>query len=89
MKEKIPSDENEPDETQVKEDDGMDIEQGDGLDAASPVTEQSRRDRKFWKIAHILHADCPRQAEGLRGCEYLLRFCARQKKTSRRIAARR
>jgi len=49
MKEKIPSDENEPDETLVKQDDEMDIEQGDGLDAASPVTEQSRRDRKFWK----------------------------------------
>jgi hypothetical protein len=52
MKEKIPSDDNEPGKTQVKQDDEMDIEQGDGVDAASPVTEQSRRDRKFWK-SHI------------------------------------
>lgn len=49
MKEKIPSDENEPDETQVKQDDEMEIEQGGGHDAVSPVTEQSRGDRKFWK----------------------------------------
>jgi hypothetical protein len=49
MKEKIPSDETESDETQAKQDDEMEIEQGDGHDAASPVTEQSRRDRKFWK----------------------------------------
>ena len=52
MNEKIPSDETEPDETQVKQDDEMEIEQGDGHDPASPVTEPSRRDRKFWK-SHI------------------------------------
>jgi len=49
MEEKISADETEPDETQVKQDDEMEIEQGDGHDAASPVTEQSRPDRKFWK----------------------------------------
>jgi hypothetical protein len=27
----------------------MEIEQADGHDAVSPVTEQSHRDRKFWK----------------------------------------
>ena len=49
MEENISADETEPDETQVKQDDEMEIEQGDGHDAASPVTEQSRPDRKFWK----------------------------------------
>jgi len=50
MEERILSDETEPDETQVKQDDEMEIEQGEGHDAASPVTEQSRRDRTFWKL---------------------------------------
>ena len=45
--EKTPSDENQPEETRVKEDDEMELDQGDGHDAASPVTEQSRHDRKF------------------------------------------
>jgi hypothetical protein len=48
-KERIQLDESQPEGTQVKQDDEMEIEQENGHDAASPVAEQPRRDRKSWK----------------------------------------
>ena len=50
IKGKTLSDEHQPEEAQIKQDDEMELDQGDGHDAASPVTEQSRRDRKFRKL---------------------------------------
>jgi hypothetical protein len=47
--EKIQLDESQPEETQVKQDDEMEMEQENDREAASPVAEQSRRDRKPWK----------------------------------------
>lgn len=49
VKEEGQPDESRPDETQVKQDDEMEIEHENGHEAASPVAEQSRRDRKPWK----------------------------------------
>jgi hypothetical protein len=48
VKEEIQPDESQPEEIQVKQDDEMDIEQKNVPKAASPVAEQSRRDRKPW-----------------------------------------
>jgi hypothetical protein len=48
-KESTQPDENQLEETQDKQDDEMELDQGDGHDVVSPITEQSRRDRKFWK----------------------------------------
>ena len=50
MKGKTQSDELQPEKTRIKQDDEMELDQGDGHDSVSPVTEQSRRDRKFWKL---------------------------------------
>ncbi len=54
VKEEISLDDNQPVETQPRQEDVMDVEveQGDGLQAASPVTEQSRRDRKL-RASHL------------------------------------
>jgi hypothetical protein len=49
VKEEIQPEETRPEEIQVKQDDEMDIEQKNVPKAASPVAEQSRRDRKPWK----------------------------------------
>jgi hypothetical protein len=49
VKEEIQLDESRPVETQVKQDDEMEIEHENGHAAASPVAEQSRRDRKPWR----------------------------------------
>ena len=49
VKEELQLDESQPEETQVKQDGDMEIEQENGHEAASPVAEQSRRDRKPWK----------------------------------------
>jgi bromodomain-containing protein 8 len=57
VKEEIPLDESQPEETQVTTDGNMEIEQEKGHEAASPVAEQSRRDRKPWKIIPVFHAD--------------------------------
>ena len=48
-KEEISLDDNQPIGTQLRQEDAMDVEveQGDGPQAASPVTDQSRRDRKL------------------------------------------
>jgi bromodomain-containing protein 8 len=46
VKEEIQLDESRPVETQVKQDDEMEIEHENGHAAASPVAEQSRRDHK-------------------------------------------
>lgn len=48
VKEEIQPDKSRPQEIQVKQDDKMDIEQENVPKAASPVAEQSRRDRKLW-----------------------------------------
>ncbi|KAI9466996.1 hypothetical protein BJY52DRAFT_1235753 [Lactarius psammicola] len=54
VKEEIILDDNQPVETELKQEDVMDVEveQGDGQQAASPVTEQSRRDRKL-RASHL------------------------------------
>jgi hypothetical protein len=49
VKEEIQPDESRPEEIQDKQDDEMDMEQKNVPKAASPVAEQSRRDRKPWK----------------------------------------
>jgi hypothetical protein len=49
VKEEIQPDESRPEEIQVKQVDEMDIEEKNVPKAASPVAEQSRRDRKPWK----------------------------------------
>jgi hypothetical protein len=49
VKEEIQPDESQSEEIQVKQDDEMDSEQKSVPKAASPVAEQSRRDRKPWK----------------------------------------
>lgn len=49
VKEEIQSDESQIEKTQVKQDDDMEIEQENSHEAASPVAEQSRHDRKPWK----------------------------------------
>jgi hypothetical protein len=57
VKEEIPLDESQVEETQVTKDGNMEIEQENGHEVASPVAEQSRRDRKPWKIVLVFHAD--------------------------------
>ncbi|KAH8999132.1 hypothetical protein EDB92DRAFT_1832589 [Lactarius akahatsu] len=54
VKEEINLDDSQPVGTQLGQEDVMDVEveQGDGLQAASPVTEQSRRDRKL-RASHL------------------------------------
>ncbi len=75
VREEIQLDENRPEETQVEQDDEMEVEQQNDHEAASPVAEQSRRDRKSFKTMPVPHAEYPlRQAEDLRGCKYILRF---------------
>jgi hypothetical protein len=49
VKEEIQLDESRPEETQVEQDDEMEVEHENGHEAASPVAEQSRRDRKPWR----------------------------------------
>jgi hypothetical protein len=49
VKEEIEPDESRPEEIQVKQDDEVDIEQKNVPKVASPVAEQSRRDRKPWR----------------------------------------
>jgi hypothetical protein len=49
MKEEIEVNENQPEETRVKQEDKMEVEQEDGHEAASAVAEQPRHDRKHWK----------------------------------------
>ncbi|KAH9045427.1 hypothetical protein EDB85DRAFT_30501 [Lactarius pseudohatsudake] len=54
VKEEMNLDDSQPVGTQLGQEDVMDVEveQGDGLQAASPVTEQSRRDRKL-RASHL------------------------------------
>lgn len=49
VKEEMEPDESRPEEIEVKQDSEMDIEQKNVPEVASPVAEQSRRDRKPWR----------------------------------------
>jgi hypothetical protein len=58
VREEIQLDENRLEETQVEQDDEMEVEQQNDHEAVSPVAEQSRRDRKSLKTENYASTSC-------------------------------